>query len=44
MTSRQRPGTGVGRPGRESNPVLSLSHGEAAIQAPGATDDGTAKV
>ena len=44
MTSRQRPGSGVGRPGRESNPVLSLSHGEAAIQAPGATDDGTAKV
>jgi len=35
-TNHQRPSTRVGRPDRESNPVLSCSQYEAVIQTQGA--------
>ena len=39
MTSHQRSGPRMGRPGRESKPPHSCSHDEAAIDAQGAAED-----
>ena len=38
-TSHLRSGLRVGHPGRESNPVLPLSQGEAVVQTQGALEN-----
>jgi hypothetical protein len=40
LTKHQRPDSRVVRPGRESNPVHPLSHGEAVVQTLGVTGNG----
>jgi hypothetical protein len=38
VTGHQQPDSRVGRPGRESNPVRSVSQAEAALQTQGAIE------
>jgi hypothetical protein len=43
VTGHQQPDPRVGRPGRESNPVISLSRNESDIQSQGAVKERSPK-